>query len=57
MVTFLLRQKKSNIQRRNPYMTHYHEKTSLWCPSIYRYVVWDYEVSNSSLDIYLYAYN
>ena len=41
----------------NPYMTHYHEKTSLWCPSIYRYVVWDYEVTDTHLDIYLYAHD
>lgn len=46
-----------NAIERNPYMTHYHEKSSVWCSSIQRCVVWDYEVSNSSLDIYLYAYN
>ena len=45
---------------RNPYMTHYHEKTSVWCSSIQRYVVWDFELSETPephMDIYLYAYN
>lgn len=45
---------------RNPYMTHYHEKTSVWCSSIQRYVVWDYEVSETPephIDIYLYAHD
>lgn len=41
---------------RNPYMTHYHEKASIWSSSIQRYVVWDYEVTESTMDIYLYAY-
>ena len=45
-----------NAIERNPYMTHYHEKSSVWCSSIQRCVVWDYEVTDSSLDIYLYAY-
>ena len=41
----------------NPYMAHYHEKTSVWCSSIQRYVVWDYEVTETHMDIYLYAHD
>ena len=40
----------------NPQMTHYHEETSVRCESIQRYVVWDYEVTETYMNIYLYAY-
>lgn len=52
--------KFSNASARDPYMTHYHEKTSIWSDSIQRYVVWDEEMNNTgstlTIDTYLYAY-
>lgn len=41
----------------NRYMTHYHEKYSKWCPQIRRYVVFDFEATETHVDIYLYAHD
>ncbi|MBR1647406.1 MAG: hypothetical protein IJ685_11620 [Selenomonadaceae bacterium] len=42
---------------RNPYTTHYHESTSIWCPRIRRYVVLDLEGSPSMVEFYIYAHD
>lgn len=41
----------------NPYMTHYHKASSIWCPRIRRHVVFDFEATETHVDIYLYAHD
>lgn len=46
-----------DAQNKNPNMTHYHEKHSIWCSKTRRYIVADYEVTTSSVDFYIYAHD
>ena len=40
---------------RNPYLTYFHEKYSIWCSKTQRYMTLDVEMNTSKVDYYLYA--
>ena len=40
----------------NPGANYFHEKFSMWCPSIERYIVLDVEMDDSKFDWYFYAH-
>lgn len=45
----------TNVAKREPYRTHFHEKYSIWCSKTQRYITLDVEFDLSKVDYYLYA--
>lgn len=44
-----------NAANRDPYLTYFHEKYSIWCSKTQRYMTLDVEMNTSKVDYYLYA--